>query len=604
MDGRSWAVFGRVLLGVLFSLSLAVPVQAQPTYQIDATVFPFKPEELQLEAANRKQLATKLANWARALSSGGDENRELVARALVVALGLDSHNRAAVIAKARFRRGDKMSEPGETVDSNELAKLLIQNAKLMKELGKEPDQQMAAYLVELAYDAAPGNDEIIYETELIRAELKMPVPWGKLTGDSSSVATTVAMPKDEEIRGAPEGDATAEGETATATPKAEPGPATDQSQINGLVVMALDGDMIGGKVMEINATLQPRVGSATEAEFATRVSKDMQISMDEAQRLALNRTPEAARDRYIRLSFDDKYSNKAGGSAGTAFCVVILSLLQDFDLDSKVAMTGDITVDGKVKKIGGVVSKVLGAEREGCKYVGIPQSNLEDFESLLVMGQVHELGKIQVFSMETIDEAVDLAKAERSENLQAAMDKFSSLQEQMKEKHWTGVVHKDENKALLEEVLKLAPNHQSARYLLNASKGKVPRTLTLTASLDGMFYSMSPLLAAIIKGDIGRYKISNRDMRTMERNLKLFGGKAHPKTKKIYYDFLNLIQQVEGFQTSFFTQTEMGGAGASSGWAEKQRRLLENIVNSWQQIAESYRELDYEGELKKELLKD
>ncbi|MEM1058102.1 MAG: S16 family serine protease [Verrucomicrobiota bacterium] len=574
------------------ALAVTPAVQGQVDYELDASAFPFKAEDLQMEAAGRKQLATMLADWAKSVPEG-KEQRKLQARALVVALGLDPTNRSAVIAKARFRRKDSLGEPGQQVDPNSLAKRLIQSAKLMKDVGGEADQQAASYLAELAYEAAPGNEEIVYETELIRAEIPMPVAWKALVGDAT--ASALSRPNT----------------TASSKPVPEPtkptttGAAQAQAQINGLVVLSTEGGFIGGKVMEINATLVPADNRSTTLEFMTAVGEDMDISKKEAQRLALNRAPDKAKGHVVRLSFDDKYSEKAGGSAGTAFCVVALSLLQDFKIDEKVAMTGDINVDGKVVRVGGIADKIKGAARDGCDYVGIPKENLGELDNYLVLGFAGELAKTQVFSLETIDEAVDLARVDRSENLQSAMDKFAGLQGKMDGRYWGAVVRSPENRKLLEEVVELAPNHQSAQYLLKAASGQAPRHLTIIASLDGMFKTVSPILAVLAQNKHAKVKLDSSKVRALVSQLNQLRRKIHPKTRPVYHELQNVIQQLEAYQAALF-QHFGTRAGSTSVFTDSEvgnlNRLERSVMTSWRRLIDSVDALDYDSELRNEIL--
>ena len=75
---------------------------------------------------------------------------------------------------------------------------------------------------------------------------------------------------------------------------------------------------------------------------------------------------------------------KDGPSAGIAMATAILSLLLDAAPRSLTAMTGEITIHGKVLPIGGLKEKLLAAQREGIERVLIPEKNRAVFDELPV----------------------------------------------------------------------------------------------------------------------------------------------------------------------------------------------------------------------------
>lgn len=96
---------------------------------------------------------------------------------------------------------------------------------------------------------------------------------------------------------------------------------------------------------------------------------------------------------------------KDGPSAGITMATSLASLLTRKPVDSKIAMTGEITLRGKVMPIGGVKEKVLAARRAGVKTVILPKRNEKDMED--VPPQVRE--EMEFRFVETIDEVLKLA---------------------------------------------------------------------------------------------------------------------------------------------------------------------------------------------------
>lgn len=89
-----------------------------------------------------------------------------------------------------------------------------------------------------------------------------------------------------------------------------------------------------------------------------------------------------------------------GPSAGSAITVCILSALLNKEVRQDVAMTGEISLRGKVKPVGGIFEKIYGARRKGIKLVTVPIDNVKDIPE--------GLQDIEVKSVSTIEELVNI----------------------------------------------------------------------------------------------------------------------------------------------------------------------------------------------------
>ena len=115
---------------------------------------------------------------------------------------------------------------------------------------------------------------------------------------------------------------------------------------------------------------------------------------------------------------------KDGPSAGIALTTAIVSAMTGIAIRADIAMTGEVTLRGKVLRIGGLKEKLLAAHRGGIKHVLIPKSNERDL--IEIPDNVKEGLVIQ--SVETIDEVLAVALVEPIRPLlpQAVTHKTSS----------------------------------------------------------------------------------------------------------------------------------------------------------------------------------
>jgi ATP-dependent Lon protease len=102
---------------------------------------------------------------------------------------------------------------------------------------------------------------------------------------------------------------------------------------------------------------------------------------------------------------------KDGPSAGVAMAVALVSLLTGRIVRHDVAMTGEITLRGKVLPVGGIKEKVLAAKRAGLTTVILPKRNITDLEELTESVRT----EMTFIGVETIDEALKHALEPKAE---------------------------------------------------------------------------------------------------------------------------------------------------------------------------------------------
>ena len=96
---------------------------------------------------------------------------------------------------------------------------------------------------------------------------------------------------------------------------------------------------------------------------------------------------------------------KDGPSAGIAMATAIVSLLREVPVRADVAMTGEVTLRGKVLPIGGLPEKAVAAVRAGSTQLIIPRGNEKDFRELSEVVR----NKLTVHLVDTMEEVLELA---------------------------------------------------------------------------------------------------------------------------------------------------------------------------------------------------
>jgi len=190
-------------------------------------------------------------------------------------------------------------------------------------------------------------------------------------------------------------------------------------------VIGLAWTEVGGELLRIESTLMPGKGRLTQTG---QLGDVMQESVQAAMTVVRSRAAQLGIDPGFHQTFDahihvpEGATPKDGPSAGIAMCTALVSALTKIPVRADVAMTGEITLRGKVLPIGGLKEKLLAAHRGGIKTVLIPDENEKD----LVDIPKAILKKLEVHPVSTIDEVLEHALTEMPEPLPAVVESSSS----------------------------------------------------------------------------------------------------------------------------------------------------------------------------------
>lgn len=181
---------------------------------------------------------------------------------------------------------------------------------------------------------------------------------------------------------------------------------TEESEV-GLAV-GLAWTEVGGEVLQIEATLTNGRGGVTlTGKLGEVMQESAQAALTcikaRAERLGMNL--EHIRKRDLHVHIPEGAIPKDGPSAGVTLATAMASALTRVPVRRDVAMTGEITLRGRVLPVGGVKEKLLAAHRFGITTVIIPKENEKDLEE--VPEEVRADMTVQL--VETIEEALTLA---------------------------------------------------------------------------------------------------------------------------------------------------------------------------------------------------
>ena len=190
------------------------------------------------------------------------------------------------------------------------------------------------------------------------------------------------------------------------------------------VVNGLAWTEVGGELLEVEANVVPGSG---KLELTGNLGLVMQESAKAALSCLRSRAAELGieedfyKTKDIHIHFPEGAVPKDGPSAGIAITTAMLSALTGRPVRGSVAMTGEVTLRGRVLPIGGLREKTMAALRNGITTVIIPRDNVKDLEEIdqTVRKALHFI------PVETVDAVFAAALA--AQDCQTAVDRLAVL---------------------------------------------------------------------------------------------------------------------------------------------------------------------------------
>jgi ATP-dependent Lon protease len=191
-------------------------------------------------------------------------------------------------------------------------------------------------------------------------------------------------------------------------PRFRPTLAEETNEIG--VATGLAWTEVGGEILVIEATLMPGKGRLT---LTGKLGDVMQESAQAAMSYVRSKADEFRipknfnRTTDVHVHIPEGAIPKDGPSAGITLATTLVSALAGVPVRKDVAMTGEITLRGKVLPIGGVKEKVLGAHRAGLKTIILPRDNEKDLADI----PKNVLDALDIYMVDTMDEVLKIALA-------------------------------------------------------------------------------------------------------------------------------------------------------------------------------------------------
>jgi ATP-dependent Lon protease len=178
------------------------------------------------------------------------------------------------------------------------------------------------------------------------------------------------------------------------------------------VVTGLAWTEVGGELLTIEGVLMPGKGKMSVTGNLRDVMKE---SIQAANAYVRSRAmdfgiePPMFEKRDIHVHVPEGATPKDGPSAGVAMAIAIISVMTGIPVRKDVAMTGEITLRGRVLPIGGLKEKLLAALRGGLKRVIIPEENAKDLAEI----PDNVKNKLEIIPVARMDEALSIALVRR-----------------------------------------------------------------------------------------------------------------------------------------------------------------------------------------------
>lgn len=173
--------------------------------------------------------------------------------------------------------------------------------------------------------------------------------------------------------------------------------------VNGLAWTSVGGELLKAEALVLQGTGKVEYTGSLGDVMKESVRTAVSLVRSRADKFRIN--PDFYKEKDIHVHFPEGAVPKDGPSAGVTVTTALVSALSGRRVSGDVAMTGEVTLTGRVLPIGGLREKSMAAYREGISTVIIPHGNIADLE------EVDEAvkKKVNFIPVKYVDEVLDIA---------------------------------------------------------------------------------------------------------------------------------------------------------------------------------------------------
>ncbi|MEZ0299228.1 MAG: hypothetical protein ACAI35_22465 [Candidatus Methylacidiphilales bacterium] len=493
----------------------------------DTTKILFNAESLPLSPDDRSSLATATADYVRGMNGNSGKNAETAARFLGIALRLDPRNRNAIITNGQLRRGAATTLNDPKFSPQAFAKQLIFAIKSLKNAGDENSGKLAVYLIDMAAMVDPSNEDAVFFAESATTK----PDWAAIVPPAAAAtATSPATHPD----------------TATTS-----GPAPLKREKAVIKTLVVQDSATGAQTASTTEITVTATAAEAETQFIlpATASEDAQIASDIARYYVNTRSLASRVKAKVTVTMPAENA-KLPNAAAMALTLGIVSVLEDVELDPGFAVTGDLTSQGATERANWMTSKINGAADKACTILAVPKANEAEISDAVLLSSVLPLLRTQVFAVANVDEALAIARKDRAPSLQKAIDQYSALVKELDGNTTPSNLAKVNAVTKLKEIVQLASNHLSAKYLLDLASGTAPKTLTRRTSIEQIFEVARPLLQIYSPLPPGpTYHFPASEYSRAENGLQARAKIISPDCEELLFSVKSIIASIENMDT-------------------------------------------------------
>ena len=273
--------------------------------------------------------------------------------------------------------------------------------------------------------------------------------------------------------------------------------------------------------------------------------------------------------KSIEFSLDKAVKVKSEGPGAALACAVLTEALsKKLSLEKDTALMGDVNADGTVQPVEDLRERLSSESRSLEKVIIVPKADQFAGNDILLLEGPRVFYKTQLFTVETLSEAVDLGTSRRKDKQKQAIALFTEIQNVLNKPGGAKFITNSHVRRRLQKVLQLAPNHLSAKQLALASQKKYPVRLSLTASLELIFDAIEPIFKD--SGEIDSYKkVDEEGIKILSR----YRSRIDPALKKL--------------TDAVFTFQNAGRVGSNT--ANERARVSQRLKEELSRVRRDYR---------------